>query len=325
LRIFDVHVHYPSGFRFMRPSVGRRPRERSHQERVDHMAQRLQSAGVVKACLLVGQRFGAGPTYEEALRTMEPHGDLFVPVAVIDPGAVSADELQRLHDMGYRGLKIIGTEKEYDSQDYLPVYEKAEELGMPILFHMGVIGGALDYARTHPRRDPTAAAQYQAMLERLANPPEEGRPGAGFPRFRNVSANRMRPFHLDTIANNCPKLKIIGAHLGGTGNYDESASVARWRHFVFFDLSGGEVIERHAMERGYIGREIGIEKLVWGSDCGADEVMAHVRRFETMFAMLNLTEEEKDRVWYRNAAEIYGFEEPVLAKRPRAPRRPRPE
>ena len=33
-------------------------------------------------------------------------------------------------------------------------------------------------------------------------------------------------------------------------------------------MSGGETIERHAVERKLIGSEIGVEKLVWGSDCG---------------------------------------------------------
>ena len=125
---------------------------------------------------------------------------------------------------------------------------------MPILLHMGVIGGGIDYARTHPRRDPEAAQRLRMMQERM-----QSRMGP-----RDVSATRMHPFHLDTIANNFPNLPLIGAHMGGTGNYDAAASVARWRHNVHFDLSGGETIEQHAVERGLIGREIGVEKLVWG-------------------------------------------------------------
>ena len=123
----------------------------------------------------------------------------------------------------------------------------------------------------------------------------------------------MHPFHLDTLSTVFPRLRLIGAHLGGTGNYDASASVARWRHFVWFDLSGGEVIERHALAGGYIGREIGVEKLVWGSDCRPVEIATHVRRFETIFALSNLSTDEQDRIWYQNAAEICGFEEPQLA------------
>ena len=106
----------------------------------------------------------------------------------------------------------------------------------------------------------------------------------------------MRPFHLETLANRFPKLKIIGAHLGGTGNYDEAASVARWRRWVYFDMSGGTTVERHAVERGLIGREIAVEKPIFGSDCAADEVGEHVHRFEGIFEGLGLSEEEQDLI-----------------------------
>jgi len=313
-KIFDVHAHYRGGFGG-RPGVppSERPQE-SPQERMDYHALKLREAGVAKACILA--RGGLGISYEDAIKTMEPHLDLVVPVAHLDPepSSMTPERLSELHSMGYRGIKINNTARDYDDPAYFPVYERAEELGMPILFHMGVTGGGLDYARTHPRRDPVAAEMYQRTIERLNNPPPPGQAQAGpFGGRRNMSANRMRPFHLDTLSTNFPRLKLIGAHLGGTGSYDEAASVARWRHFVYFDLSGGEIIERHAYERGYIGREIGVEKLVWGSDCPPDEIATHVKRLEVIFDLLNLKPDERERIWYRNAAEIYGFEEPELA------------
>ena len=133
-------------------------------------------------------------------------------------------------------------------------YAKAEELGMPVLFHMGVIGGGLDYSITHPRRDAAAAQAYQRMMAMQDRMPA-----------RNVSASRMSPLHLDTIANRFPRLKIIGAHLGNQGNYEYAASVARWRHNVWFDMSGGETIERHAVERKLIGVEGESASRSWSS------------------------------------------------------------
>ncbi len=89
--------------------------------------------------------------------------------------------------------------------------------------------------------------------------------------------------------------------------------MARWRHNVFLDLSGGETIERHAVEQRLIGFEIGVEKLTFGSDCGADEIAVHVQRFVHIFDELGLSEDQKERIWYRNAAEIYGLEAPTYA------------
>src|SRR5690606_1424585 len=146
-----------------------------------------------------------------------------------------------------------------------------------------VIGGGLDYSITHPRRDAAAAQAYQRWLAMLDRMPS-----------RDVSATRMSPLHLDTIANRFPRLEIIGAHLGNQGNYDYAASVARWRHNVYFDMSGGETIERHAIERKLIGTEFGIEKLVWGSDCDMDQIRNHINRFEAMYDLLELTDDERE-------------------------------
>jgi predicted TIM-barrel fold metal-dependent hydrolase len=236
----------------------------------------------------------------------QKYKELFIPVAVIDPEEIDGDGVQRLYDMGYRGLKLIGVARDYDDPDYMPSYAKAQDLGMPILYHMGVIGGGLDYSITHPRRDAAAAQAYQRMLAMQGRQPP-----------RNVSASRMSPLHLDTIANRFPRLKIIGAHVGNQGNYEYAASVARWRHNVWFDMSGGETIERHMVERKLLVHdskgEFGVEKLVWGSDCGMDDIRAHIDRFEAMYDVLGLSDDERERLWWRNGAEIYGLETPTFA------------
>jgi predicted TIM-barrel fold metal-dependent hydrolase len=204
---------------------------------------------------------------------------------------------------------MIGVRRDYDCEDYFPVYETAQKFGWPILLHMGVIGGGIDYSITHPRRDENAAAMYRRMMAMPA-------------MARNMSATRMRPFHLDTIANNFPKLRLIGAHLGGTGNYDEAASVARWRHNVYFDISGGTTIERHAVERRLIGHEIGCEKLIFGSDTAPEKIADHIRRWDTIFDLLDISEDERDRLWWMNGAEIYGLARAAWQKEPKKPAPP---
>lgn len=290
-KIFDVHVHFPRNWE--NPDEDPAPM-------VDRLAGILDKCGIVKACMLTGGRFG--PTYERGMEILENYKELFIPVAVIDPEEIGPKEVQHLYDMGYRGLKLIGVSRDYDTPDYMPTYGKAQDLKMPILFHMGVIGGGLDYSRTHPRRDPEAAAAYHRMMEMTRrNGP------------RDASAGRMSPLHLDTIANRFPELHIIGAHLGNEGNYQFAASVARWRHHVWFDMSGGETIEEDAMELGLIGKKIGIEKLVFGSDCGMDEIQEHIDRFDIMYDKLGLSDEDRERLWWRNGAEIYGLEERIFA------------
>jgi predicted TIM-barrel fold metal-dependent hydrolase len=288
-KIFDTHVHFPNNWQ--------NPDEDPAQ-RVEHLITRLREAGVVKAALLSGGRWGSD--HRTCLNYLRPYEDIAIPVAVVDPDETDRKGVWRLYEMGYRGLKMIGVGRNYDAPEYFPMYAAAEVLDMPIVLHLGVIGGGVDYSRTHPRRDPEAARRLAMMRSRM---------GAG----RDVSATRMHPFHLDTIANNFPRLKLIGAHLGGTGNYQSAASVARWRTNVFFDLSGGETIEEDAVALGMIGGRIGVEKLTFGSDCGADEVHEHVDRFVRMFDELGLPEDDRERIWYHNAVEIFGLEEPAVA------------
>jgi hypothetical protein len=286
-KIFDIHMHFPRNWE--KPDDDATPL-------VENLYEKAVAAGITKANFLCGGRWGL--THEESIKYAQRHPDLWIPTAMIDPETTTPQRLVELRDMGYVGLKMIGVLRDYDCPDYFPMYEKAQELGMPILLHMGVIGGGIDYAITHPRRDPEAAKSYG----RWASMMQEG---------RNISATRMRPFHLDTIANNFPRLKLIGAHLGGTGNYDEAASVARWRHNVYFDFSGGSTIERHAIERRLIGHEIGFEKLIFGSDCAPDKIIEHIRRWDAIFELLDVPADCRERMWWVNGAEIYGLEEPA--------------
>ena len=103
-----------------------------------------------------------GISHEDSIKHAQRHPDLFIPTAMIDPETTTPKRLVELRDMGYRGLKMIGVLRDYDCPDYFPMYEKAQELGWPILLHMGVIGGGIDYAITHPRRDPEAARRALA-------------------------------------------------------------------------------------------------------------------------------------------------------------------
>jgi predicted TIM-barrel fold metal-dependent hydrolase len=284
-KIFDIHMHFPRNWE--KPDDDPAPL-------VDNLYEKAVAAGITRANLLCGGRFGI--SHEDALKQAQRHDDLFIPTAMVDPETTTPERVGELRDMGFRGLKMIGVRRDYDCEDYFPMYEKAQELDMPILFHMGVIGGGLDYSITHPRRDPDAADMHRRWSDQM--------------QPRNISAMRMRPFHLDTLAWNFPKLKLIGAHLGGTGNYDEAASVARWRHNVYFDISGGTTIERHALERRLIGQEIGYEKLIFGSDTAPEKIADHIRRWDSIYDLLDVPEDCRERLWWRNGAELYG-EEPL--------------
>ena len=96
VRIWDTHVHFP--FDWENPDADPTPG-------VEKLVQVMAEQNIVKASVLSGGRFG--PDHEAALKTMQPHDEL-VPVAIIDPETFTIEKIQELHDLGYRGGKLIG-------------------------------------------------------------------------------------------------------------------------------------------------------------------------------------------------------------------------
>jgi len=278
-RIFDVHVHY----RWRRCQDGFKLDVQA--EILAHVCRRLN---IRKLCLL-GRRGEEGwcPTLE----AHERFPDLVVPMAQISLDDDGPDTLSSLRERGFRGLKITMPNRNYDDEAYYPTYERAQELDLRILFHTGIRGGPIDYLLFHPR-DAALAEAYSWDSEQA---------GAGTTR----GAARMQPIFLDTISLAFPRLRIIGAHLG-YGLYDSAAAVARWRRNVTFDISGGKVVRRHIVERGMIGTEILPEKLVFGSDCDITHMSREVTAWMDAFQSLGLSDEDQDKIFYRNAAAIFG-------------------
>ncbi|HOJ40361.1 MAG TPA: amidohydrolase family protein [bacterium] len=119
-------------------------------------------------------------TPEEILEVSRRYPGFFIPFAFLDFNQ-PPEIVDRLKEQGFWGLKCIRPRYPYDDERYFPYYERAEKLGMPILFHTGVIS----------RADRT-------ML----------------PEGVSTSGSRMRPCYLWGIASAFPELTIIAAHLG---------------------------------------------------------------------------------------------------------------
>ena len=117
---------------------------------------------------------------DEVLMCAKRYPGIYVPFGFIDL-TKGADEVSRLKDKGFTGLKAISPVKNYDDESFFPVYARAEELGMPILFHVGIIS--------------------KGFWQQMAVP---GAPGPG----------KMKPSMLDTIADAFPGLQLIQGHQG---------------------------------------------------------------------------------------------------------------
>ena len=64
----------------------------------------------------------------------------------------------------------------------------------------------------------------------------------------------------------------------------------------------------HIVEGGYIGKEISPRKLVYGSDSDLRRVKGDIERWKAAFDTMGLSADDQDRIFYRNAAYIYGID-----------------
>jgi uncharacterized protein len=281
-RIFDVHVHYP-----WRPDTARGLPTNFQAEMLAYTCRRLN---ITKVALL-GRPADDG--WDATLEAQRMFPELVVPLAQVWLDEHGPDDISKLHERGFKGLKITTPARDYDHEGYFPLYARCEELGMPILFHTGIRGGPIDFLLFHPRD--------HELAERTASRSEE------LLRGTTRGAARMQPLFLDTIGVAFPRLKIIGAHLG-YGLYDSACAVARWRRNVYFDISGGRVVRRHILDRDMIFKEILPEKLMFGSDCDVAHMSREVTAWMDAFEAMGMPAADQDRIFYKNAAEVFGYE-----------------
>ncbi len=156
----------------------------------------LSGLGKLGDIELAGQR--------ELLDTVKRYDGFFLAFGFIDLDKAVPDDISRLRDMGFCGLKPYKQLKPYSAPEYFPLYERAQALGMPILFHTGLIAQGTPYngAYTH------------------AFGPEN-----------------MRPVHLAAIAEAFPELIIIGGHQGWPYMEEMEQNLYYYRN-IHGDVSG---------------------------------------------------------------------------------------
>ena len=64
-------------------------------------------------------------------------------LALVNWGKDTPAEIERYKRMGFTGLKFIMPLANYHDERWYPLYEKAEQLQMPGLFHLGIVGRSM--------------------------------------------------------------------------------------------------------------------------------------------------------------------------------------
>lgn len=218
-----------------------------------------------------------GADNEGVMKAHKAHPDRIIPFARLVPDMHTPADVRRFHEAGFVGFKAIIVRKNYDDPSYFPLYAAAADCGMPILFHLGIIGRSSDSF--------------------------------------DVSSDRMKPIHCDTIARAFPKLRIIGAHLGNPW-YEEAAMAARWNRNLWFDLSGSTLKAKTPQfirsllwwdkpghpYKGH-GGKLPWDKIVFGTDVGSNWIDDVYNDYVNLCNVLDIKAADRRKILGGNAAE----------------------
>ena len=212
------------------------------------------------------------------LKACGKHPDRLIPFARLLPDTHKPKDIREFKDMGFSGLKVIGPRKNYDDCSYLPLYQTAAELKMPILFHLGIV-----------MREPTDF---------------------------DVNSNRMRPIYLDTICRAVPELHVHGAHLGNPW-YEEASMSARWNANLWFDLSGSTLKKKspefidslfwwHRGNHPYRGHEKKhpYSKILFGTDVALEWMEDVHNDYVRLCSSLGITDKWRKAIFGGNAEKM---------------------
>ncbi len=279
--VIDVHVHVQP-LEQMRPAarakMGRTEEEMAALEALMRdpaaLLARMDRAGVERIVMInyvAPELMGFTPAVNDFAAGIARHApDRLIPFGGVHPRCTKdpGGEVERLREMGIRGLKIHPPHQEFAANAYLDalpglaaVYGKAQELGMPVMIHTGT---------------------------------------SVFPGARNRFAD---PMPADDVAVDFPDLTLILAHAGRPLHAETAFFLARRHPNVHLDISG--IPPKRLLD--YLPRLPQIaDKVLWGTDWpspGVHDLGENVAQFRA----LGLPPEVERKVLRDNARRVFGW------------------
>jgi len=216
--------------------------------------------------------FGLGdlsPDNGDVLEACRAHPDRLIPIGAVTPGADGPEAVDRLFAQGFRGLKITRPRVSYNDDACMPLYARAEALGLPILFHTGMV---------------------------LTTP---------FDGEDDVDSLRMSPMALDRAARKFPRLHMTLAHMGMPW-LEEACCMARFHENVYLDLTASSLGWRDRLSPADFHRLLywdgALEKLIFGTDVAASGIWESLASQRRLFDRLGASEPARWRFFSENAA-----------------------
>ena len=204
--------------------------------------------------------------------------DRIVPFAFIEPRLKSApQEVERaVTEAGVKAVKMIPMQWYPGGPEARAVYEKVQELGVPILFHSGILWGLKDdsqYCRP---------VYYEALLE--------------YPKIKFAMAHMSWPWYDELLAV-CGKFRA--AMRRGSGRIQQ----------IYIDITTGapRLWKVDALRKALV--YLGDDTMMFGSDASATGADSMRRRMEDDLSMLReeigVRQETIEKIFSTNAMKLF--------------------
>jgi len=204
--------------------------------------------------------------------------DRIVPFTFVEPRLESAPETldRAINDLGIKAVKMIPMQWYPGGPEARAVYEKVQELGVPILFHSGILWGVRDdsqYCRP---------VYYEALLE--------------YPKIKFAMAHMSWPWYDELLA-------VCGKYRAAKGRGNDRIQQ------IYIDITSGapRMWKVDALRKALV--YLGDDTLMFGSDAGATAGDYMLRRYTEDLSMLReevgVRKETIDKIFSTNAMKLF--------------------
>lgn len=276
LRAFDCHTHLLTGDRAAgdeKVTDGQRLFGAHGSKAPDDRVGYYRESGLAGIVFDVDSQTTSGQRIDNdtVLEFAAASDGVFMPFCSVDPnlGRRAIMELERCAGAGALGVKFQPITQAFfvDDPAMRPIWGACDDLGLTVLIHSG-----------------TTAI------------------GNGSPGGRGLKLKYGRPIHIDDVAADFPRLRIIAAHPGWPWS-SELLAVARHKGNVWIDLSGWG--PKYLPEETFrYANSVMPEKFLFGSDFP----LMDPNTWLDAFVGLPWKPAARRRILFENACELFGLD-----------------
>lgn len=232
------------------------------------------------ACVLVDMK-----SLERGIAFAKAHPDRVIPYAAVDIDSPTLlDDVRKVHRMGFKGLGELFAVHQwnYDDPKYDGLWDLAQQLGMPVAPHTGILANGM-MARMRPSFLATIASRFPKLIMHAAH--------FGNPWYEEAGEATRR--------NNNLFFDISGSSL-----IKKEEDPAFWQQFLWWTPYIG---------KAHMPKDVmpAFEKLLFATDEDPAAFEENIRRFNKMLDACRVPAETRAKSYGLTMARIHGITVPM--------------